>query len=164
MQVLIASSCPTLQSRGLQRSRILFPWDFPGKNTEADCHSLFQVILPTQGSNPELLHCWQILYRLMYQRSPDLKTDCRNQSFYWLFFQNYLENTSFFVCLDILNLIFQNNIKSYPILRISSIPVAVSTFLQVFFELQKYCYTFPSSLYVMLIDVFLLTVLYLLLS
>ena len=69
----------------------------------------------------------------------------------------------FSVCLDILNSIFQNNIKSYPILRISSIPVAVSTFLQVFFELQKYCYTFPSSLYVMLIDVFLLTVLYLLL-
>ena len=28
------------------------------------CHSLLQGIFPTQGSNPGLLHCRQILYRL----------------------------------------------------------------------------------------------------
>ena len=36
--------------------------DFPGKNTGVKCHFLFQCIFPTQGSNPHLLHCRQILY------------------------------------------------------------------------------------------------------
>ena len=31
---------------------------------EQVCHSLLQVIFPTQGSNPGLLHCRQILYQL----------------------------------------------------------------------------------------------------
>ena len=29
----------------------------PGKNTGVGCHALLQGILPTQGSNPGLLHC-----------------------------------------------------------------------------------------------------------
>ena len=36
--------------------------DSPGKNTEVGCHALLQGILPTQGSNPGLLHCRQIVY------------------------------------------------------------------------------------------------------
>ena len=32
------------------------------QNTGVDSHSLLQGILPTQGSNPVLLHCRQILY------------------------------------------------------------------------------------------------------
>ena len=31
---------------------------------------LLQGIFPTQGSDPSLLHCWQILYHLSHQRSP----------------------------------------------------------------------------------------------
>ena len=31
------------------------------------CHSLLQRIFPTQGSNPNLLHCRQILYHLSYR-------------------------------------------------------------------------------------------------
>ena len=42
----------------------------PGKNTGMGCHFLLQGIFPTQGSNPDLLHCRQILYRLSHQRSP----------------------------------------------------------------------------------------------
>ena len=42
----------------------------PGKNTGLGCHSLFQAIFPTQGSNPGLLHCRQILYQLSHQGSP----------------------------------------------------------------------------------------------
>ena len=34
------------------------------------CHSLLQGIFPTQGSNPGLLHCRQILYHLSHQGSP----------------------------------------------------------------------------------------------
>ena len=33
----------------------------PGKSTGVDCHFLLQGIFPTQGSNPGLLHCRQML-------------------------------------------------------------------------------------------------------
>ena len=36
-------------------------WDSAGKNTGVDCHFLLQGIFPTQGSNPGLLHCRQML-------------------------------------------------------------------------------------------------------
>ena len=36
--------------------------DSPGKNAEVGCHTLLQGIFPTQRSNPDLLHCRQILY------------------------------------------------------------------------------------------------------
>ena len=38
--------------------------DSPGKNTRVGCHTLLQDIFPTQGSNPGLPHCGQILYHL----------------------------------------------------------------------------------------------------
>ena len=60
----------SLQPHGLQPARFLCPWDFPGKNTEVGCHFLLQGIFPTQGSNPGLLHCRQILYCLSHQGSP----------------------------------------------------------------------------------------------
>jgi len=47
---------------GLWPARHLCWWDFPGKNTGAGCHVLLQQIFPTQGSNPLLLNCRQILY------------------------------------------------------------------------------------------------------
>ena len=49
----------SLRPRGLQPTRLLCPWDFPGKNTGAGCHFLLQGIFPTQESNPGLLHCRQ---------------------------------------------------------------------------------------------------------
>ena len=55
---------------GLQSTRLLRPWDFPGKNTGVGCHFLLQGIFPTQGWNPGLPHCRQRLYRLSQQGSP----------------------------------------------------------------------------------------------
>ena len=46
--------------------------DSPGKNTGMCCHALLLGILPTQGSNPGLLHCRQILYHLSHQGSPGI--------------------------------------------------------------------------------------------
>ena len=43
-------------------------WDSPGKNTGVGCRSLLQRIFPTQGSNPGLLYCRQILYYLSYRK------------------------------------------------------------------------------------------------
>ena len=50
---------------GLQPTRLLCLWNFPGKNTGVGCHFLLQGIFPTKGSNPcllSLLHCRQIHY------------------------------------------------------------------------------------------------------
>ena len=56
---LVAKSCPTLlQPHGLSPTRLLCPWNFPGKNMGVGCYFLLQGIFPTQGSNPCLLH-WQ---------------------------------------------------------------------------------------------------------
>ena len=59
---MCTQSCPTLQPQGLYPTRILFPWDSPGKNTGMGCHFLLQRIFPTQGSNPCLLYLlhWQV--------------------------------------------------------------------------------------------------------
>ena len=46
--------------------------DSPGKNTGVGSHTLLQGIFPTQGLNPGLLHCRQILYHLSHQGSPSL--------------------------------------------------------------------------------------------
>ena len=50
-------------------TRLLCPWDFPGKNIGVGCHFLLQGIFPSQGSNPGLPHCWQTLYHLSHQGS-----------------------------------------------------------------------------------------------
>ena len=42
----------------LESSRLLCPWDSPGKNTGMGRHSLLQRIFLIQGLNPSLLH-WQ---------------------------------------------------------------------------------------------------------
>ena len=70
VKVLVAQSSPSLcdpmdcslpvsSVHGILQARIL-EW-FP--------HFLLQGIFPIQGSNPRLLHCGQILYRLSHQGS-----------------------------------------------------------------------------------------------
>ena len=36
----VTQSCPTQQPHGLQPTRLLHPWDFPGKSTGVGCHCL----------------------------------------------------------------------------------------------------------------------------
>ena len=55
----------SLRPYGLKPTRLLSPWNSPGKNTGVGCHALLQGIFPAQGSNPHLLWlltCRQILY------------------------------------------------------------------------------------------------------
>ena len=54
---LVAKSCPILCdpmdcSQGLQPTRLLCPWDFPGKNTGAGCHFLTPGDLPNPRIEP----------------------------------------------------------------------------------------------------------------
>ena len=48
----------------LEPTKILGPWNSPGKNSRVDTHSLLQGIFLTKGLNPDLLHCRWILYHL----------------------------------------------------------------------------------------------------
>ena len=51
----VTKSCLTLlQPHGLEPTRLLCPWDLPGKNTGVGCSFLLQGIFPTQGANPAL--------------------------------------------------------------------------------------------------------------
>ena len=43
------------------------PWNSPGQNTGVGSLFLLQGIFPTQGSNPGLPHCRQILYQLSHK-------------------------------------------------------------------------------------------------
>ena len=53
---------------GHYTARLLCPWNSPGKNTGVGSHSLLQGIFLTQGLNPGLPHCRQILYCLSNTR------------------------------------------------------------------------------------------------
>ena len=52
-------------------SRLLCPWDFPGKNTGVGCYFLLQGIFPTLGSNLCLLHWQAVSLPLSHQGSPN---------------------------------------------------------------------------------------------
>ena len=53
-----------------QPTRILCPWDSPGKNTGVGCYALLQGIFLTEGLNMSLLHCRRILHQLSHKGSP----------------------------------------------------------------------------------------------
>ena len=69
MTVSGSATSNSLQPHGTVASRLLYPWDSPGKNTGVGCHALLLGIFLPQGSNPGLLHCRQILYHLSHQGS-----------------------------------------------------------------------------------------------
>jgi len=58
---LVAQSCPTLWDPMDSSPGSSVRGDSPGKSTGVGCHAFLQGIVPTQESNPGLLHCRQIL-------------------------------------------------------------------------------------------------------
>ena len=67
VKVKVTVVSDSLRPRGLQPIRLLCPRNSPGKNTAVGSYSLLQGIFLTQGLNPHLLHCRQILYSLSHQ-------------------------------------------------------------------------------------------------
>ena len=55
-----------LRHQGPQPTRLLCPWNSSCKNTKEGSHFLRRGIFLTQGLNPGLLHCRQILYCLSH--------------------------------------------------------------------------------------------------
>ena len=61
-----------LLSDSLQPHGLYSPWNSTGQNTGVGSLSILQGTFPTQGSNPGLPHCWQILYQLSHKGSPGI--------------------------------------------------------------------------------------------
>ena len=64
LKVKVVQLCPAVR---LHRHSL---WNSPGQNIGLGSLSLLQGIFPTQGLNPGLLPCGQILFQLNYQGSP----------------------------------------------------------------------------------------------
>ena len=61
------SESHSVVSDPLQLHGLHSPWNYPGQNTGVGSLFLLQGIFPTQGWNPGLLHCRQILYQLSHK-------------------------------------------------------------------------------------------------
>ena len=55
-----------------ESTRLLYPWDFPGKSVAVDCHFLLQGIFPTQRFN-------LLLFRLLLGRQMSLPGSLRQE-------------------------------------------------------------------------------------
>ena len=61
------SESRSVMSDSLQPHWLYSAWNSPGQNIGVSSHSLLQGIFPTQGLNPGLPYCRQILYQLSHQ-------------------------------------------------------------------------------------------------
>ena len=64
------SESRSVVSDSLQPHGLYISWNSPDQDTGVGSLSLLQGIFPTQGSNPGLPHCKQILYQLSHKGSP----------------------------------------------------------------------------------------------
>ena len=72
VEVLATQSCPPLcDPMDCSPPGSSVHGDSPSRNTGVGSHAFLQGILPTQGSNPGLPDCRQILYCLSHQGSPN---------------------------------------------------------------------------------------------
>ena len=67
--LFFGESC-LVKSDSSQPHGLYSPWNSAGQNTGVGSLSLLQGIFPTQGLNPGLWHCRQILYQLSHKGSP----------------------------------------------------------------------------------------------
>ena len=88
-----------LQPYGLQPTRLLRPWDFPGKNIGAGSHSCLQGIFPNKGSNLHFLHQQVDSLPLSYQRSP-----CMGLNTYRINLQNKIYSCNYIIICNMLYL------------------------------------------------------------
>ena len=64
------SESHSVMSDSLRPHGLHTPWNSPGQNIGVGSFSLLQEIFPTQGLNPGLPHCRQVLYQLSHKGSP----------------------------------------------------------------------------------------------
>ena len=66
----LKSESRSVVSDSLQPHGLYSSWNSPDQNTGVGSLSLLQRIFPTQGLNPSLSHCRQILYQMSHKGSP----------------------------------------------------------------------------------------------
>ena len=91
----------SFQPHGLYPTRLLCPWDSPGKNRRMCCHPLLHGIFLTQRSNPGLPQCRQILYSLSRQEALFKVLDCKNKHIYFLFVFTWYLNEKYYKLITI---------------------------------------------------------------
>ena len=120
--MLLPQSCPTLCDsidHSLPGSSV--HGDSPGKNTGVGCHTLLQGILPTQGSNPGLLHFRQTLYQVREQYTEGKKL-------VYLFLYHNLVIRILISLIKVKTLISSTLATYYPITEREKIPVGYLSF------------------------------------
>ena len=95
------SESHSVMSNSLQPHGLYSPWSSPGQNTEVGSHSLLQGIFPTQGWNPGLPHCRQILLPAEPQGKPK-NTGVGSLSLLQQIFLTWESNQGFLHCRQIL--------------------------------------------------------------
>ena len=70
---ILQSESHSVMSDSLGTHGLYSSWNSPGQNTGVGSLSLLQHIFPTQGSNPGLPYCKQILYQLSHKGSLRLR-------------------------------------------------------------------------------------------
>ena len=83
---LATKLCPTLVTPWAVAARLFCPWNSPGNYTGVGCQFLLQGVFPTQESNPVLLHCGQILYRLSYREDILVESIRKPSGKWWICF------------------------------------------------------------------------------
>ena len=71
-KVKVAQSCPTLCDSMDCSCQVILFMEFSRPEYWSGWPSLLQWIFPTQGLNPGLPHCRQILYQLSHKGSPEI--------------------------------------------------------------------------------------------
>ena len=92
----------SLWPHGLQPTKLLHPWNSPGKCIVVGCHSFLPEIFLTQGPNLCLQYCRQTLYHLSHQGSPKQTLIPINLAFYWLLRSKQLDPTYLSVTISCL--------------------------------------------------------------
>jgi len=70
------SESPSVMSDSLQPHGLYSSWNSPGQNTEVGSLSLLQGIFLTQGLNPGVPYCRQILYQLSHNKRNKVHNKC----------------------------------------------------------------------------------------
>ena len=106
----VLSISDSLQPHGLQPTRLLCTWGFPGKNAGVGCHFLLWVIFLTQGLNPCILLGRWILYHWatceVQVALLDLNWRCQNKHMKIIFpkaslicYNLIIENNQWYQCI-----------------------------------------------------------------
>ena len=102
---LYESESHSVVSDSLRPQELYSPWNSPGQNTGVGSLSLLQEVFPSQGSNPGLPHCRQILHHMSHQGSPFYTWYCiyANVTFSirpTLSFPSCVHKSTFYVCIS----------------------------------------------------------------